>query len=74
VLALGNVGCLTQLSRFTRLPIVHTVELLDWATGGPMPPILEGKPLRQHNRPDYDAETPEVVAAMPQGAGEPGFW
>jgi glycolate oxidase iron-sulfur subunit len=74
VLALGNVGCLTQLSRFTRLPIVHTVELLDWATGGPMPPILEGKPLRQHNRADYDAETPEVVTAMPQGAGGPGFW
>jgi glycolate oxidase iron-sulfur subunit len=74
VLALGNVGCLTQLSRFTSLPIVHTVELLDWATGGPMPPILEGKPRRQYPRPDYSTATPEVVTAMPQSAGEPGFW
>jgi hypothetical protein len=50
------------------------VELLDWATGGPMPPILDGKPLRQYKRPDYSADTAEVVTVAPQGVDGPGFW
>ena len=33
----GNVGCITQISTGTRIPIIHTVELLDWFTGGPKP-------------------------------------
>ena len=37
VIASGNLGCMTQLRRFSDIPIVHTVELLDWATGGPKP-------------------------------------
>jgi glycolate oxidase iron-sulfur subunit len=37
VIATGNIGCITQISQATGVPIVHTVELLDWATGGPMP-------------------------------------
>ena len=36
--ATGNIGCIAQLAAGTDLPIVHTVELLDWATGGPAPP------------------------------------
>ncbi|MEM7442517.1 MAG: glycolate oxidase subunit GlcF [Pseudomonadota bacterium] len=39
--AAGNIGCLTQIGSGTALPVVHTVALLDWATGGPMPPQLE---------------------------------
>jgi len=35
--AAGNIGCLEQIARFGDLPTVHTVELLDWATGGPRP-------------------------------------
>jgi glycolate oxidase iron-sulfur subunit len=35
VIATGNIGCITQIARGTGIPIVHTVELLDWATGGP---------------------------------------
>jgi glycolate oxidase iron-sulfur subunit len=38
VIAAGNIGCITQLSGGT--PVVHTVELLDWATGGPKPVAL----------------------------------
>jgi glycolate oxidase iron-sulfur subunit len=41
VVAAGNIGCITQIGLGTRLPIVHTVELLDWAYGGPVPPGLE---------------------------------
>jgi len=37
VIATGNIGCLTQLAKKAALPVVHTVELLDWATGGPRP-------------------------------------
>ncbi len=41
VIAAGNIGCLTQIAAATGLPVVHTVELLDWATGGPMPAALK---------------------------------
>jgi glycolate oxidase iron-sulfur subunit len=40
VVATGNVGCITQLQAGRGVPVVHTVELLDWATGGPRPPAL----------------------------------
>ena len=41
VVAAGNIGCLMQIGSGTALPVVHTVELLDWATGGPRPDALE---------------------------------
>ena len=40
VIAAGNIGCLTQIGSATATPVVHTVELLDWASGGPAPPGL----------------------------------
>jgi glycolate oxidase iron-sulfur subunit len=40
VIAAGNIGCMTQIAAGTKLPTVHTVELIDWATGGPCPPAL----------------------------------
>ena len=48
-IATGNIGCMTQIASGTALPIVHTVELLDWATGGPKPEALQawpGTPVR----------------------------
>ncbi len=41
VIATGNIGCITQIAAGTAIPVVHTVELLDWATGGPAPAALE---------------------------------
>jgi glycolate oxidase iron-sulfur subunit len=41
-IAAGNLGCMTQIATGTKLPILHTAELLDWATGGPLPKPLEG--------------------------------
>ena len=38
----GNIGCMVQIGSGTRLPVVHTVELLDWVTGGPRPGALDG--------------------------------
>jgi glycolate oxidase iron-sulfur subunit len=40
VIAAGNIGCMMQIGSATGVPVVHTVELLDWATGGPKPPAL----------------------------------
>ncbi len=39
-IAAGNIGCMMQIGSATGVPVVHTVELLDWATGGPKPPAL----------------------------------
>ncbi|MGR3292375.1 MAG: glycolate oxidase subunit GlcF [Paracoccaceae bacterium] len=40
VIAAGNIGCMVQIGSGTDIPVVHTVELLDWATGGPKPRAL----------------------------------
>jgi glycolate oxidase iron-sulfur subunit len=40
VIATGNIGCITQIANGTKIPILHTVEIIDWYTGGPKPKIL----------------------------------
>jgi glycolate oxidase iron-sulfur subunit len=60
VIAAGNIGCMTQIGSGTAIPIVHTVELLDWATGGPLPEALRGNP-------DFAAR-PKAKAAEVQAA------
>jgi glycolate oxidase iron-sulfur subunit len=40
VIAAGNIGCMIQIGSGIGVPVVHTVELLDWATGGPKPRAL----------------------------------
>ena len=37
----GNIGCITQISNGTKIPILHTVEIIDWYTGGPKPEALK---------------------------------
>jgi glycolate oxidase iron-sulfur subunit len=44
VIAAGNIGCITQIAAGTAIPVVHTVELIDWATGGRKPEALVKKP------------------------------
>ena len=41
IVAAGNIGCMTQLANGLDAPLVHTVELIDWATGGPPPRAIE---------------------------------
>ncbi len=43
VIATGNIGCMMQIGSGTGVPVVHTIELLDWATGGPTPPALKDR-------------------------------
>jgi glycolate oxidase iron-sulfur subunit len=57
LVATGNIGCITQLAAGSPVPVVHTVELLDWATGGPEPKALrsghrERRPKYAENRSD----------------------
>jgi glycolate oxidase iron-sulfur subunit len=52
VIAAGNIGCITQIAAGTAIPVVHTVELLDWAAGGPVPKGLE----------EIGAQAPELIA------------
>ncbi len=40
-IATGNIGCITQIARGTQIPVVHSVELLDWASGGQLPEELQ---------------------------------
>jgi len=64
IVATGNIGCMTQLACYLDKPVVHTVELLDWATGGPLPPALEGAPLPE----------PSAISTQAAPAADAGFW
>jgi glycolate oxidase iron-sulfur subunit len=57
VIATGNIGCITQIATGTETPIVHTVELIDWVTGGPPP-----RALRREWSPAAEAPRAEAVA------------
>ena len=41
IISTGNIGCITQIAHGTKIPILHTVEIIDWYTGGPKPKVLE---------------------------------
>jgi len=43
LVAAGNIGCITQIAAGTAIPVLHPVELVDWATGGPIPGALRGR-------------------------------
>ncbi len=64
VIAAGNLGCMTQISLYSGLPSVHTVELLDWATGGPLPEALEGVKLPEPESEQAPAAAPADANAI----------
>ena len=41
IISTGNIGCITQIAKGTNIPILHTIELIDWYTGGPKPDVLK---------------------------------
>jgi glycolate oxidase iron-sulfur subunit len=45
IIATSNLGCMVQIGQATAIPIVHLVELIDWATGGPAPEALQNMRL-----------------------------
>jgi glycolate oxidase iron-sulfur subunit len=56
VIAAGNLGCMIQIGSATETPVVHTVELIDWATGGPVPLALQHFPKAARQAQDYIIE------------------
>ena len=40
IILTGNIGCITQIANGTKIPVLHTVEIIDWYTGGPKPDII----------------------------------
>lgn len=63
IIAAGNIGCLTQIANYSGTPILHTVELLDWAHGGEFPRALRGAAL--------EAQAPDIqAAAIPMASNE----
>lgn len=66
IIAAGNIGCITQIGIYSEFPIVHTVELLDWAYGGPSPLALRNLSLEEiapEARPETEANllTEQVI-------------
>ncbi|MBR0776248.1 glycolate oxidase subunit GlcF [Bradyrhizobium diazoefficiens] len=43
MIAAGNIGCMVQIASGTSVPVVHTIELLDWATGGSRPALTSSR-------------------------------
>jgi glycolate oxidase iron-sulfur subunit len=43
LIAAANIGCITQIAAGTEIPVVHPIELIDWATGGSVPEALKGR-------------------------------
>jgi len=41
IISTGNIGCITQIASGTKIPILHTVEIIDWYTGGQKPEVLK---------------------------------
>jgi glycolate oxidase iron-sulfur subunit len=70
VIAAGNIGCITQIGGGTAIPVVHTVELLDWASGGPVPAPLKEFAAAQDadDAADEAAGERRDTAARPEAA------
>ena len=81
IVAAGNIGCITQIGLYSEIPVVHTIELLDWAHGGPVPPALREKDLQEVEAsgmaPVAAPAVEQVVSFMeqtPKGASDVGIW
>jgi glycolate oxidase iron-sulfur subunit len=70
-IAAGNLGCMVQIGRYTKLPMLHTVSLIDWATGGPMPAALHRRTLRE---PQPKPKAVEVTIGAAAPSSDSGFW
>ncbi|MBJ6124846.1 glycolate oxidase subunit GlcF [Microvirga splendida] len=75
IVATGNIGCMMQIGQYLGRPVLHTVELLDWATGGPCPPALAGVPLREPAEPNQEP-APDIPVVNDGGgaANDVGVW
>ena len=70
--ATGNIGCITQLAPDSLMPVLHTVELLDWATGGPMPKAISAaQSSRQRKWAEIKSVTASIARPIKVGSSQP---
>ena len=74
IAAAGNLGCIVQINRHAATPIVHTVELVDWATGGPRPEALAGMALRAPRTEAVPPAHTDHPISPPAAGGDVGVW
>lgn len=81
IVAAGNVGCVVQIARYADRPVVHPIELVDWAHGGPRPPALVGVALDElppelppNVIPIHAVPTNAAGAPPPADPSAPGIW
>jgi glycolate oxidase iron-sulfur subunit len=70
-IAAGNLGCMVQIGRYARVPVLHTVSLIDWVTGGAVPAALGGRALRE---PQPKPKAIEAAPGASAPSGDSGFW
>ena len=63
VIVAGNLGCLVQIGQYSETPLLHTVELLDWATGGPRPDALADLTYTPQDRPAPPHDPGQLLSA-----------
>jgi glycolate oxidase iron-sulfur subunit len=51
LIAAGNIGCITQIAAGTGIPVVHPIQLIDWATGGSAPTALQASARKARGNP-----------------------
>jgi glycolate dehydrogenase iron-sulfur subunit len=73
IIVAGNLGCMVQIGRYTHLPVLHTVSLIDWATGGPLPGALRSQMLREP-RSEPSASDAITSSGAPAPSNDAGFW
>jgi glycolate oxidase iron-sulfur subunit len=72
IVATGNIGCITQLAAGCPVPVVHTVELLDWATGGPAPQALTAdRRARQREKAGINSDKESAARPISVGSSQP---
>ena len=73
-IAAGNLGCMVQIGRYTELPVLHTVSLIDWATGGPLPAAPCGgvEPAMKPGNPE-NRKRLKATAGATAPSGDSGF-
>jgi glycolate oxidase iron-sulfur subunit len=71
MIATGNIGCMVQLAAPNSPPVAHTVELLDWATGGPAPEALADRYPTRRPIAAISNDRPSAAAPITVGASQP---
>ena len=71
LVATGNIGCITQLASRSAVPVVHTVELLDWATGGPEPVAWRRYATQRRATAGTSNDKPSAEAPIAVGVTQP---